>query len=634
MKLAANVFQDKQQSMSDMGNFSNLANLAYNKAIQTESNYENLSNLMKKIAEMTIANENNLNKFNDILEDTRNIAIEAKNVSTTNNMNGIINQQSFMPSKLDPPQPILSNQYAKIFSEILEAKNIALEAKQTVSEQKKTIDISLRNLDSKFNTNLEKFNKELTNITLVADTASNNANSILETINETQQILNKQIENIPKIVKPKLYGNLQILLSNPDFNGQMSENSVYQIYSDTDIVKIENNLIFKSITKYQISEIKKIISVDYNYDYDRIRFFNYYILEEPINYITDFGLYIIAKNSDLVKFSHNIKIHNYIQTQTYLISNKLLHDSFIEINNQIYMCGPYCNISNYDIYESNQNDVVLEIYVNSEINNIQLDTNSDKYFCVKKVDSKYYLILKQNLQINTFNLDNLNKVKLVLYVTDQNDIPFPRLFYLNIRPSIKSFVEIINIDNKSLKSIFTDYYNQIKIRALTFNDFYNLIQIILPTNCQTIKILNKIKQNLTTNNIYINSSRPEIKENLLKLIQLIDSLTNVQSSITKNSTIDDYDLFVKSIDNLNICAHTLSPEYISKIIISLSDKYVANLIELFKIIRSYLIITRLQSEQYNVNKFSEFVQKIYPVLTEIKETQINLTTELSIFDGF
>jgi len=645
MKLAANVFQDKQQSLSNMENFSNLANLAYNKSIQTETNYENLSNIMKKIAEMTIANENNLTKFNELLDDTRNIAIDAKNISSTNNINGLINQSKSSQSNSNQSNSsvsittqassIQSNQYAKIFSEIIEAKNIAIEAKQLVSDQKKMIDFNLKNIDTKFNANLDKFNKHITKITSSAENSSNIANSTLDSLNNTYTKFNQQIENMPKVIKPKLYGDFDKLLSNPDFNGLMSENSLYLINTDTSLIKIDDNLIFKANTKYLVLETKKIIDIISNYDQKSIIFFNYNILEESINYITEFGLYIIPKNSDLVKFSHIFQINNYIDNndKVYFVSNKLLHDSFIEINKQIYMCGPFCNISNYDIYESEQDETILEIFIKDEINNIQLDDNSNKYFYIKQIkqDDKYYLMAKQSIKQDTFN--NSSLIKLIVYLIDQNNIPFPRLFYLNINQSISSFNEIINIENNSLKVILLEYYNIIKSRSLIFTDLYNLIQTILPNNCQIIKILAKQKQNIENNNIYIDSE-PQTKDNILSFVHNINNLVLIQKNIIKNSTIDDYFDLIEAINKLINCTKTLSPKYVSDIILKLSEKYCLLLNSVIKIINSYLSETRYDSKQYNINKFSDFIKTIFPILSNIKEIQINLITELSVFDGF
>jgi hypothetical protein len=633
MKLTANIFQDKQQSLTDMGNFTGLANLAYNKATEVETNLENLSNLIKKIAEITISNENTLTKFNDKLEDTRNIAIESKNIATSNNLNIFVDQSKNDISGQNISESLTSGQYTKILSELLDAKKIALEAKQIVSEQKKIIDLNLNNLDNKFNTNTDKFNKHINNISFLAENASNIAEKLVKSVKESHIKLNDHIENIPKLTKPKLYGNIDQLLTHSDFNGKMDENHIYMINTNTHLINLNSTLIFKSNTKYNISQIKKITDTNVNYDYTKIKFINYYILDEPNNYITNSGLYIIPKNNDLIEKYLDITINNYINTEpksSYFLSNKLTHDTYIIVDDTFYFCGPYCNVSNTQIYESEIDDIVLEIIIDEEINDIQLNSANDKYFYIKKADNKYYLVAKVQLKYDMFN-----NIKLILYLIDTNNIPFPRIFILNMNQSINSLTDIINIDNSLLKSLFFDYYNIVnRSDKIVFNDLYNLIQTILPSNCQIIKLLAKIKQKLDNGNIYLNPDDIQSKTNLLLLSEQIDKLIIKQKNINKNSQIDEYIELIKIIYDLIRVSNSLSPKYIPNTIIQLAESYIDNLNKLFENIKIYLSQTRFDSKQYNLNKFSDFIKIIFPLLAMVKDSQINIITELGSFDGF
>ena len=605
MKIAVNAYQDKQQLLSDISEFSNLANIAYNKAINIESNYEKLSKLLNTISEITINNDKSLIKINKLLENTQT------KISTDTNLN--------------------------ITAEMLETKNMII-------EQNNAIELNLKNIDIKFNTNLDKFNEEIIKITSTADKSLNIAIYILNSLNDTYSKLKLQIENMPKTINPKLYGNLNKIFppdggarakgggNNSSFNGLMVENSIYLINTDTELLKIDNNLIFKTNTKYSIINNYNLIDITENFNYNNINFFSYTILEESINYITEFGLYVILKNSDLVKFSHQFNIYNFVDNdQFYLVSNNLLCDSFIEINKQKYICGPYCDISNYDIYESEKDETILEIFIKEKINNIEIDIINTKYFYIKENNispeggKKYYLMAKEKIDMKTFE----STIKLILYIVDKNDIKFPRIFFLKISQSILSFNDIIIIENNSLKLIILEYYNIIKNRSLVFFDLSNLIQTIIPNNCQIIKILSK--QNVLNSNIYTESNNLEIKNDIISFNDVINKLILTHTNISKDTNIDGYFELIDLITNLIILTKKiLSPNNI----IDLSDKYIFNLDNLFKIIKSYLLETRYDSKQYNIHKYSNFINLIFNILLSIKDMQINLISELNIFNGF
>ena len=314
LRLSLNAFQDKQQSISEIGNISNLANIAYNKAIESETSCENLHRMIKKVAEMTISNEANLKKITELFDNTRNMAIETKNMVLSNDSTNILKNSN---AGLVSNQTNLSDSlYKKLMTEIIEAKQIALETKTSTEKYKQNIELKLESHNINYNSNIKQLNTKCDNLLSLATNNLNKSNNNLLEFVESKHRLDEHLNNLSKPRKFKLYGSINKLLSNNNFMGTMDQDYIYMCTTNIHLIKLNDQLIFKTIDqKFNvplISKPKKIADIDTNLDYTKMKFLNYDIIDESDSYITEQALYIIPRNWSQMKDINEIIINNYI----------------------------------------------------------------------------------------------------------------------------------------------------------------------------------------------------------------------------------------------------------------------------------------------------------------------------------
>jgi virulence-associated protein VapD len=556
-------------------------------------------------------------------------------------------------------------------TEIIEAKQIALETKTSTEKYKQNIELKLESHNTNYNSNIKQLNTKCDNLLSLANNNLNKSNNNLLEFAESKHRLDEHLNNLSKPRKFKLYGSIDKLLLNKNFMGTMDQDYIYMCTTNIHLIKLNDQFIFKTIDQNFnvpfISKPKKIADIDTNLDYTKMKFLNYDIIDESDSYITEQALYIIPRNWSQMKDINEIIINNYIDTNNnYFISNTLPNDTYFEACDFIYLCGPNINITNTDIYESEIGQNITEIiYSYSNITNIQVEPSD--LFYVEKSDNKYLLKTKiklnqfnlnqfnlnqlnlNQLNLNQFNLNQLNlnqlnlnqpqsnpnKIKIKLFVTDNNEITFPRVFILNMQESIRSPNDLYQTDNKIIKPLISTYFNLIKSRPILFSDFLNLIQIIIPSNCQIINILTKIKSTIDDGSIYISTSDINFKTQLL---DLSDKITNLIKTHKSCSDINSYKIFSKSINEIITLSKQLSPTHIKNTIVDYATEFINDFDNLIILLSTYLDLNEtkhsIMSEQYNLNQLFYLIKQIMPILTKLKEVQIHLTAELNMFGGF